>query len=110
MSIYTQVAIGFGLLILGYLIRVFTDRRSKEPKPSALMQLFQNNRELDSTIAMGFTFIGFFVVVGAIASILLQSLPIPEQLWNIVNMFENFILMILSSFFTKSQMNKTGEQ
>ena len=68
--------------------------------------MFQNNKDLDSTISLGLTFIGFFVTVGTISGLALKALPIPTDLWNLVNMFENFILMILSSFFTKAHAQK----
>lgn len=110
MSIFIKVSIGFGLLTLGYLIRWMTSR-SKTPavaKESWFGRIFENNRDLDSTIAMGFTFLGFLMVLGAVSALLLRSLAVPTELWNVVNMFENFVLMILSSFFTKATMSENN--
>lgn len=107
MNIYLQYGIGIFLLILA-VIAGRLSKRNPHPNGNVLLNnIFQSNRELDSSIAMGCTFFGFFLVIGAISSLTFRAIPIPEQLWNLVNMFENFILMILSSFFTKATMNNT---
>lgn len=111
MNVY-QIIGGFVILISGLLIGRITKRNSNSPQEGKgfLSEIFKTNRELDSTVAMGFTFIGFFILVGAISAMALRAIAIPDGLWNLVNMFENFILMILSSFFTKATMNNNGEK
>ena len=61
----------------------------EQSKKGFLAKILENNREFDSTI-------------GSIVTAMMMGKQVPDKMFEIVNVFENFILMILSYFFTRA--------
>ena len=73
-------------------------------------RIFTSNREFDSTMTVMFVFFLTSVTMGAIIGALLMGKTVPKEMFDIVNVFENFILMILSYFFTRATTGNSGNQ
>ena len=77
-------------------------------KKGFLAKILENNREFDSTVAVMFV---FSITVGTIASIVIAMMlgkQVPDKMFEIVNVFENFILMILSRIFSQEPQRGTA--
>ena len=82
----------------------------KPVKKGLLGKILENNREFDSTVAVFFV---FMITVGVIASIVFGALTgkqVPDKMFDVLNVFENFILMILSYFFTRATTSNGGQK
>ncbi len=64
--------------------------------------IFGNNREFDSTMTVFFVFFITAATMGAVIGALLMGRTVPQEMFDVINVFENFILMILSYFFTRA--------
>lgn len=80
----------------------------KAAKKGFWSRIFEDNRQFDSTISIFFVFLLTTLTISAIIGALLMGRKIPDGLFDIVNIFENFILMILSYFFTKAVTGNGG--
>ena len=80
----------------------------KPAKKGFLTRIFEDNREFDSTMTIFFVFFCFASSLGAVIVGLFLQKTIPTEFFDILNVFENFILMILSYFFTRA--TTTGSQ
>ena len=81
----------------------------KPVKKGFLAKILENNREFDSTLSVFFV---FFITIGTVTAIITAVMigkQVPEELFEIVNVFENFILMILSYFFTRATTGGGGQ-
>ncbi len=72
------------------------------PKKRFWENIFGNNREFDSTMTVFFVFACFFVSLAAIVGAFFSGKNVPVEFYDVINVFENFILMILSYFFTRA--------
>ena len=61
-----------------------------------------SNREFDSTLTIFFVFTCFFVSLAAVVGAFFSGKNVPAEFYDVLNVFENFILMILSYFFTRA--------
>ena len=68
------------------------------------MGLIKDNKELDSTLSIVFTFIVFMGITGAILTMALRSLKIPPDLFTVFQSCKELVMMILSSFFTRQAL------
>ena len=81
----------------------------KPVKKGFLAKILENNREFDSTLSVFFV---FFITIGTVTAIITAVMigkQVPEELFEIVNVFENFILMILSYFLTRATTGGGGQ-
>ena len=67
-----------------------------------------SNREFDSTLTIFFVFTCFFVSLGAVVVSFFLDKVVPKEFYDLLNVFENFILMILSYFFTRATTTGNG--
>ena len=74
----------------------------KQPKKGFLAKILENNREFDSTVAVFFVFTITFATIGSIIVAMMTGKQVPQGMFEVMNVFENFILMILSYFFTRA--------
>ena len=74
----------------------------EQSKKGFLARILENNREFDSTIAVLFVFAITVGTIGSIVTAMMMGKQVPDKMFEIVNVFENFILMILSYFFTRA--------
>lgn len=75
----------------------------KPVKKGFLSRIFEDNRQFDSSMTIFFVFAAFMVtLVAVIVKLFDGSESVPKELFDIINVFENFILMILSYFFTRA--------
>ena len=79
----------------------------EQSRKGFLARILENNREFDSTVAVFFVFMIAFSVIAAIIVALFTGKQVPDKMFDLMNVFENFILMILSLFFHKS--HSTGQ-
>ena len=77
----------------------------KQNKKGFLAKILENNREFDSTITVIFVFALAFSVIAAIIAALMTGKQVPDKMFDLMNVFENFILMILSYFFTRATVS-----
>ena len=79
----------------------------EQSKKGFLAKILENNREFDSTVAVFFVFTITFATIGSIIVAMMTGKQVPQGMFDVMNVFENFILMILSYFFHKS--HSTGQ-
>ena len=82
---------------------------NEQPKKGFLAKILENNREFDSTMTVFFVFVITAGTMGAVIGALLMGRAVPKEMFDVINVLENFILMILSYFFTRATTgNGTG--
>lgn len=85
----------------------------KPVKRGFISRIFEDNRQFDSSMTIFFVFVAFMVTLGAVIAKMFSGSgenAIPKELFDIINVFENFILMILSYFFTRATTQNGGNQ
>ena len=70
-------------------------------------KIFEDNRQFDSSMTIFFVFACFLISITAIVGAFFMNKTIPKEFYDLVNVFENFILMILSYFFTRATRTPT---
>ena len=75
---------------------------NEQPKKGFLAKILENNREFDSTVAVFFVFTITFATIASIIVGMMMGKQVPDKMFEVMNVFENFILMILSYFFTRA--------
>ena len=80
----------------------------EQSRKGFLARILENNREFDSTVAVFFVFMIAFSVIAAIIVALFTGKQVPDKMFDLMNVFENFILMILSYFFTRATAPGNG--
>ena len=73
------------------------------------MGLIKDNKELDSTLSIVFTFIVFMGITGAILTLAMRAAKIPPDLFTVFQSCKELVMMILSSFFTRQAMRAKYE-
>ena len=77
----------------------------EQSKKGFLARILENNREFDSTVAVFFVFTITFATIASIIVGMMMGKQVPDKMFEVMNVFENFILMILSYFFTRATTN-----
>ena len=67
-----------------------------------------SNREFDSTLTIFFVFACFFASLIAMIVGFFLGKTVPKEFYDVINVFENFILMVLSYFFTRASTTGNG--
>ena len=80
----------------------------EQSKRGFLAKILENNREFDSTMTVFFVFALAGGTMAAVITALLMGRTIPKEMFDVINVFENFILMILSYFFTRTTTGNGG--
>ena len=71
-------------------------------------RIFEDNRQFDSSMTIFFVFTCFLMSISAIIGAFFMDRKIPAEFYDLMNVFENFILMILSYFFTRATAPGSG--
>lgn len=77
-------------------------------KESFWSNVIGSNREFDSTLTIFFVFACFFASLIAVIVGFFLGKTVPKEFYDVINVFENFILMVLSYFFTRATATGNG--